>query len=124
MDFENIITLVGSAVGGGGIVQLINWRASKRKAKAEAKSDEIENLRKTIDAVYLPLIKQLKGDLAEVKSEVKDVREENAALRLENARLRRELDEIKRECSWRNTNRGKDGKFASVKKEQPNETES
>ena len=117
MDFESIITLIGSAVGGGGIVQLINWRASKRKAKAEAKSDEIENLRKTIDAVYLPLIKQLKTELAEVKKEAKEVRDEND-------QLRRELDALKRECGWRNTNRGKDGKFASVKKEQPNEIES
>lgn len=124
MDFENIITLVGSAVGGGGIVQLINWRASKRKAKAEAKSDEIENLRKTIDAVYLPLIKQLKTELAEVKKEVKEVRDENDKLRDENDQLRRELDALKRECVWRNTNRGKDGKFASVKKERQHETES
>lgn len=33
MDIENIITLAGVALGGGGIVKLLDWRAERRKAR-------------------------------------------------------------------------------------------
>lgn len=112
MDITEIITYVASALGGGGIVGIANWRINKKKAKAELKADEIENLRKTIESIYQPIIDDLKKRVSEVEGEIQDVRAENAQLRKENAALRKEIAELRSGALWRNTNRGKDGKFA------------
>jgi septal ring factor EnvC (AmiA/AmiB activator) len=56
MDFEQIMTYAATALGGGGIASVLNWRWNKRKAAAETKQDEIEVIRKTIEEVYKPTI--------------------------------------------------------------------
>lgn len=56
MDFGEIMTYAATALGGGGIAGLLNWRWNKRKAAAETKQDEIEVIRKTIEEVYKPTI--------------------------------------------------------------------
>ena len=129
MDFQEIITYALSALGGGGVVGIANWRINKRKAKAEVKADEIENLKNTIESIYQPIIDDLenlkntiesiyqpiiddlKRRVAEVEGEVRDVRAENEVLRKENAKLRAELAELRNRAMFRNTERGTDGKF-------------
>ena len=49
MELTDIILAVSSAVGGGGIAQLLNWRLSKRKGAAEVKSSEIDNMGKAME---------------------------------------------------------------------------
>ena len=111
MDFQEIITYALSALGGGGVVGIANWRINKRKAKAEVKADEIENLKNTIESIYQPIIDDLTRRVAEVEGEVRDVRAENEVLRKENAKLRAELAELRNRAMFRNTERGTDGKF-------------
>lgn len=83
MDFLEILGYVGSAVGGGGLTQLINWRLNKRKNVAEVKSDEIDNMRKQMQDFYDPLvnrqnelIKQQDEKIASLEKEVRDLRTE------------------------------------------------
>ena len=42
MDWVSIITAVGGVLSGGGVMAILNWRANKRKAEAEAKQAEAE----------------------------------------------------------------------------------
>ena len=42
MDSTTILTALGTFVSGGGIMALINWRANRRRAEAEAKQAEAE----------------------------------------------------------------------------------
>ena len=74
MDVNEIINLAISALGGGGIVSLVNWKLHKRKEAAEVKQDEIEVIRKTIDDVYKPTIESLKGEVSELRDEVGHLR--------------------------------------------------
>lgn len=116
MDFENFFGYLAAALGAGGVTQFFNWRIAKRKSVAEVKSDEIENLRKTIDSIYQPIIQQLNSRLTEMESEIQTVREENRQLRAENDALRREVDNLREKAMFRNTNRGKDGKYKKQEK--------
>ena len=111
MDFQEIITYALSALGGGGAVGIVNWRINKRKAKAEVKADEIENLKNTIESIYQPIIDDLKRRVAEVEGEVRDVRAENEVLRKDNAKLSAEIAELRTKAIFRNTERGGDWKF-------------
>lgn len=119
MDIGDIIGYVITAITSGGLVGVANWRINRRKAKAEAKQQEaeakateIENIKNTVQQVYQPIIEDLKGRLAEVENEIREVRAENIQLKRENVALRNELEEIRENATWRNTHRGKDGKYA------------
>ena len=102
MDIIQIVELVGAAVGGGWISHLFSVRSKVRqekagadKAETEVKADQIENIRKTMDEVYKPIIDDLKRQVAELRDEVRDVREENERLKDENDQLRDALREIR-----------------------------
>lgn len=75
MDFGEIMTYAATALGGGGIAGLLNWRWNKRKAVAETKQDEVEVVRKIIDEILQPTIERQKQELAEVRAENKTLRE-------------------------------------------------
>lgn len=113
MDFGEIMTYLGTALGGGGVATILNWRWSKRKAAAETKQDEIEVIRKTIEEVYKPTIdyqnqqiKELRetvaiqqGEITELRRKVEDCADSRddchkmlATMREEIARLQRKRD--------------------------------
>ena len=113
MDFGEIMTYIGTALGGGGIASVLNWRWNKRKAAAETKQDEIEVIRKTIEEVYKPTIdyqnqqiKELRetvtlqqGEITELRRKVEDCADSRdechkmlATLKDEIARLQRSRD--------------------------------
>ena len=113
MDFSEIMTYLGTALGGGGVATVLNWRWSKRKAAAETKQDEIEVIRKTIEDVYKPTIdyqnqqiKELRdtvtlqqGEITELRRKVEDCADSRdechkmlATLKDEIARLQRSRD--------------------------------
>lgn len=125
-----IAELLGAAIAASWITRILTIRSRVRqenagatKAEAEAKADEIDNIRKTMDEVYKPIIDDLKRQIAELRQEVKEVRQENAQLKDENDALRDTLREIrpdivpsKRSENARRQPRNGNGQF--VKKEE------
>ena len=137
---ELIIAIVTSAV----ITRIITIRQRVRQAKsdadkaeAEVKTDQIENIRKTMDEVYKPIIEDLRKTAADAMAEASEARkvaaealdkveileQENRELRRENTQLRDAIREInpdlvpsKRGANASSQARGADGRF--VKKEE------
>ena len=91
---------VFSAVSGGGLMSLINWKANKRKASVDVKVSEIEAIHKTMEQVYEPIIKQQNTRIRELEGEVKQLRETLAAERFEHQKqiqnLQKQIVEITR----------------------------
>lgn len=142
---ELIIAIVTSAV----VTRIITIRQRVRQAKSDAdkaetevKADQIENIRKTMDEVYKPIIEDLRKTAADAMAEASEARkradeamdkvevleQENRELRRENAQLREAIREINPDLvpSQRGANassqpRGANGRF--VKKEENNEAE-
>ena len=128
-----IAELLGAAIAASWITRILTIRSRVRqenagatKAEAEAKADEIDNIRKTMDEVYKPIIADLQRQIAELRQEVKEVRQENAQLKDENDALRDTLREIrpdivpsKRSENARRQPRNGNGQF--VKKEDGDE---
>ena len=126
MDLIQIAELVGAAVGGGWISHLFSVRSKVRqekagadKAETEVKADQIENIRKTMDDVYKPIIDDLKRQVSELRDEVREVREENERLKDENDQLRDAIREIdpnivpsRRSVNAQRQARGANGQFA------------
>ena len=79
MDPEIIVGYIGTAIGAGGITQLFNWRINKKKAKEDVKSDEIENIRKSID-IYQTIISDQNKRINELTDEVKQLRLEKVEM--------------------------------------------
>lgn len=141
---ELLIAIVGSAI----ITRIITIRARVRqeksaadKAETEVKSDQIENIRKTMDEVYKPIIEDLRKTAADAMAEASEARKvaaealdkveileaENRELRRENAQLRDAIREInpdlvpsRRGSSASSQARGADGRF--IKKEDSDDT--
>jgi len=137
---ELIIAIVTSAV----ITRIITIRQRVRQAKSDAdkaetevKADQIENIRKTMDEVYKPIIEDLRKTAADAMAEASEARkvaaealdkveileQENRELRRENTQLRDAIREInpdlvlsKRGANASSQARGADGRF--VKKEE------
>ena len=141
---ELLIAIVGSAV----ITRIITIRQRVRqeksaadKAETEVKTDQIENIRKTMDEVYKPIIEDLRKTAADAMAEASEARrkadeamdkveileQENRELRRENAQLRDAIREInpdlvpsRRGASAASQARGADGRF--IKKEDSDDT--
>jgi len=119
---ELVIAIVSSSV----ITRTITIRQRVRqeksaadKAETEVKADQIENIRKTMDDVYKPIIDDLKRQVSELRDEVREVREENERLKDENDQLRDAIREIdptivpsKRSVNAQRQTRGANGQFA------------
>lgn len=133
--FIRIAELLGAAIAASWITRILTIRSRVRqenagasKAEAEAKADEIENIRKTMDVIYKPIILDLKDQVQELRREVDEVRAENELLKQENSELRDALREIrpdiipsKRSENARKQPRNDNGQFR--KKEGGDETD-
>lgn len=86
MEFGEIMTYVGTALGGGGIASLLNWKWNKRKAAAETKQDEVEVVRKIIDEVFKPTVEYQEKQITELRETV-------AIQQGEITELRRKVDD-------------------------------
>lgn len=93
MEIGEILGYIISFVGGGGIMSIINWKSSKKKADIEVKVDEIKALHDTIEQVYEPLIKQQRDRINELQDEVQSLRKQ---LSEERADRQKELDLMNR----------------------------
>jgi len=56
MDWTTIITALLTFIAGGGIFTLVTIGVQRRKMKAGVKSDEIDNMRKSMEDFYRPLL--------------------------------------------------------------------
>lgn len=89
MDWGELIGYVATALGAGGLTQIINWRIGKRKAAAEVQSDEIDNMRKAMEDFYKPLLHHQDERIAaqnarivELEAEVKTIRDEKRQMEI------------------------------------------
>lgn len=128
MDITTILEVVGAAVGSSWLTHFLTIRARVRqeqanasKAEAEADGDQIENLRKTMDAVYRPIIEDLKKQVEELNAKVSKIQAENDRLMEENRALRDAVRSISPELvpnflsiKAKNQPRGKGGKFVKT----------
>lgn len=123
MDIAEILTYIGTAVGSGGVVQLMNWKWGRRKEAADVKGDEIENMRKAMEDFYDPLVKKQNARIAELESEVKTLRDQLAYERTEHQKqidaLQKQITEITRALGIRASRqiRNTRGQFTSTKEE-------
>lgn len=118
--------MLGTAFAASWLTRLLTIRARVRqekagaaKAETEVKADQIENIRKTMDEVYKPIIDDLKRQVSELRNEVREVREENERLKDENDQLRDAIREIdpnivpsRRSVNAQRQARGANGQFA------------
>ena len=125
METGEIITYALTALGGGGITQFFNWRINKRKGTAEVKRDEIENIHRTVEDVYKPLIEQQNHRIKELEDEVRGLRNQLAQERAEHqeamSAMQKQIVEINRALGINAKKAIRDkktGRFVSRKKEE------
>jgi peptidoglycan hydrolase CwlO-like protein len=125
MDITTILEVAGTAIGSSWLTHVLTIRARVRqeqatasKAEAEANGDQIENLRKTMDAVYRPIIEDLKKQVEELNTKVNKIQAENDQLREENRALKEAVRSISPELApsflsikAKNQPRSKSGQF-------------
>ena len=122
MDFTEIIGYLGSAVGGGGLTALFNWRYNKKKNAADLKSDEIDNMRKAMEDFYKPLVEQQNNRIHQLEGEVNTLREQLTSERNEHRRqieaLQRQIVEITRVLGIKANNKIRDEKTGRYTKKE------
>ena len=123
MEIGEIITYVGTLLGGGGLGWLVNWKWGRRKEAASVKADEIDNMRKAMEDFYNPLVKKQNERIAELESEVKTLRDQLNYERTEHqaqiASLQKQITEITRALGIKAARqvRNDKGQFTSEKVE-------
>jgi len=114
MDFMEIAGYLGSALGGGGLATLFNWRYNKKKHAADVKSDEIDNMRKAMEDFYKPLVDQQNKRIHQLEDEVSTLRKQLTSERDEHQRqiksLQQQIVEITRVLGIRANNQIRDEK--------------
>lgn len=93
MDFGEIMTYAATALGGGGIASVLNWRWNKRKAAAETKQDEVEVVRKIIEEVFKPTIDFQEKRAKEQQEEITELRKTVDLQQKEITELRKKVDD-------------------------------
>jgi len=90
MDLESIFGYVLSAITGGGVMKLITWRSTKKKAAVEVKMDEIQLIHNTIEQVYQPIINQQNKTIEQQNNRIHELETEVRELRTELVSERKE----------------------------------
>ena len=114
--FRIIVDIIAVIIAGGWLVRILTIKSRVKQGKAEAdktieeaKTNQIDNVRKIFEELYQPLIDDLEkrmgklqdtveaveGENAELKKEVAELKEENSRLREENKELRDAVREIR-----------------------------
>lgn len=90
---EQIASILGMLLGGGGIGAILTWQYSRRKEKAEAESAEL-NATKELQDVYQQLIDDVKADRNEQKAYIAELKDDRQHLRQERDDLRQRQDKL------------------------------
>lgn len=140
--FRIIIDIIAVIIAGGWLVRLFTVKSRIKQGKAEAdktieeaKTNQIDNVRKVFEELYQPLIDDLErrmgklqdtvevveGENAELKKRMAELEEENTRLKKENEELRDALREIRpdvvpsrRSINAQNQARNEMGQFVKV----------
>ena len=125
MEIGEIITYIGTALGGGGLGWLVNWKWGRREKAASVKSDEIETMKKAMEDFYDPLLKKQNARIAELEGEVKTLRDQLAYERTEHQKqidsLQKQITDITRALGIKAAKqiRNSKGQFTSEMVEEP-----
>ena len=125
MEIGEIITYIGTALGGGGLGWLVNWKWGRRKEAANVKADEIETMKKAMEDFYDPLLKKQNARIAELEGEVKTLRDQLAYERTEHQKqidsLQKQITDITRALGIKAAKqiRNSKGQFTSEMVEEP-----
>ena len=125
MEIGEIITYVCTALGGGGLGWVVNWKWGRRKEAANVKADEIETMKKAMEDFYDPLLKKQNARIAELEGEVKTLRDQLAYERTEHQKqidsLQKQITEITRALGIKAARQIRNGKgqFTSERAESP-----
>lgn len=125
MEIGEIITYVCTALGGGGLGWVVNWKWGRRKEAANVKADEIETMKKAMEDFYDPLLKKQNARIAELEGEVKTLRDQLAYERTEHQKqidsLQKQITEITRALGIKAARQIRNGKgqFTSERAEGP-----
>ena len=90
---SEIITVIISAMCGGGLGWLINWRANRRKANGEASQTEAEAM-KSVQDVYQQALADQQTYIEKLKETRDHLVLDREDLRKENNELRKRLNEM------------------------------
>ena len=71
---DTVISLLGLFIGGGGGA-FFTWRYMRRKAKAEAQTEEV-NMAKAVQDAYQQMLADKETDLEDRKKVIQELREE------------------------------------------------
>lgn len=93
MAWGEIVGYIGTAIGAGGLTQIVNWRLNRNKAREEVKSDEIDNIKKSVE-VYQTIIADQSKRITELTEEVNGLREQ---LRNERGEYQRQIDSLQKQ---------------------------
>lgn len=88
MYYNEIWGYVASAIGAGGITQLINWRYQRRKNREEIKADQIANMQKAMQDFYEPLVEKQNMRIHALEERNDQLEKEISSMRVE----RREME--------------------------------
>ena len=128
MDWSEIIGYAATAVGGGGLVQLFNWRLNKKKAGIEVKASEVETMAAAMREVYEPLVERQQKEIdrqsekiTKLETQIEEMKKQHLdelnAQRAEREKMQEYFENRILELTklvQSNSNyppRGKDGKF-------------
>lgn len=120
MEMPEIFGYIATALGGGGIATLLNWRLNKKRGEAEVQGNEIDNINKVVESVYKPIIDSQNKRIADLQHEVDNLRKERAEMeqsyRAQIASLQKQITDITRALGIKaqNVARGKDGRFIQI----------
>lgn len=94
--WETVAGILGILLGGGGIGGFFTWKYTKRKAKAEAVSEEA-SAAKELQDVYQQLISDIKTDRDEQKAYISELKDDRQHLRMERDELTSRIDKMEDE---------------------------
>lgn len=96
---ESIIGILGMLFGGGALGGICTWRWQRRKAKAEAKTAEVDAAKELQD-VYQQLIADIKTDRDEQKAYINELKEDRRHLLEDREDLRKRQDVLEEQVRW------------------------
>lgn len=88
---DSIIGILGLLFGGGALGGIFTWRWQRKKAKAEAQTEEV-NMAKAVQDAYQQMLADKETDLEDRKKVIAELREERDHYKNDRNELRDRLD--------------------------------
>lgn len=88
---DSIIGILGLLFGGGALGGIFTWRWQRKKAKAEAQTEEV-NMAKAVQDTYQQMLQDKEADLEDRKKVINELREERDHYKRDRNELRDRLD--------------------------------